>query len=750
MSNAEHIEIREEREYLEYVLSYLKIFMESAGKSKKEIDVRVAEALKRYNSDNVDQFTELTFNTLNQTYLGKKLKEAERAVKNPYFARIDFVPKDTGKSQKLYIGKMSLMEDETNDMLITDWRAPISTLYYEGRLGESSYQCADGLITGELKLKRQYEIEDGRLINVTDTDITTNDTFLKAALRASKDKRLKDIVTTIQAEQNKVIRAEPFCNLVVQGAAGGGKTTIALHRIAYLLYAYQESISPAQIMIMAPSNFFISYISDVLPDLGVDDISQSTFEDFVLSYIKFPKNTKINMIGHTEVLAQAVETGEYSSPSIESSGIKSSLKFKDLIVTYGDFILTRILPKEDFIAEGFLIMDASRIKTLFLNDYSYMPAERRLKKLFNVLEFQLKSKRGDILKFIEDSYDNKKEKLKKRMPDGDERRRLITELLDQRDEKMKSFKKNNRKALKDYMSKCTLLTPYLYYQTLFTKRVLIDTIGKNILEQYEIDLITEESIKLFKEKKLSTDDLAPILYLQFVLYGTEGLADIKQLVIDEGQDFSLFQIWVLQAVMKDAYFSVLGDLSQGIYSYKGIKQWQDVLSVYEGFERRSSFEVLYQSYRTTVEIMNRANEIIARLDEELPAARPVLRHGEPVITEKIESYGEMAEKIDKLIDDMNNKTESKNYKSMAIIVKTAKEQEEIRKMLRHKVTVITGKETEFTGGVMILPVYLAKGLEFDSVCIADESKYGDNPTDIKLLYIAVTRALHSLSVFTME
>lgn len=216
MSAHSHPEYKNEVKRLAYTLDYLKNYNSNVLKEKLRIDKEVEYGLSHYNSDNAEQFNELVINKSINESLSQKLKNLDKSLSKPYFARVDFVEEGTKIKQDLYIGKVSLMRDSDQELIIVDWRAPVATLYYEGRLGEASYQSADGEIKGEIKLKRQYAIEKAELQEIYDIDITTNDDFLQAALGSSKDNRLKDIVSTIQAEQNKVIRADMWKPLVVK------------------------------------------------------------------------------------------------------------------------------------------------------------------------------------------------------------------------------------------------------------------------------------------------------------------------------------------------------------------------------------------------------------------------------------------------------------------------------------------------------------------------------------------------------
>ena len=263
------------------------IFLEEKQKLKeilkkiKEEETTIEESLSNSNM-NYDMENIAKANVLMAQV--KKLEDIKKIKDKPYFARMDF--KENFKQlEKFYIGKISLLDNKTAYPIIVDWRAPIANLYYEGKIGPAEYECLGEKIKGEIFLKRQYIIENQKLKKYVNINVTGNDELLQNALEEKADDRLKNIVATIQDEQNKIIRADINSPLIVQGVAGSGKTTIALHRIAYLIYNYEKEFKPNEFMIIAPTKFFLNYISNILPDLGVDDVKQCTFEDFAYDVI---------------------------------------------------------------------------------------------------------------------------------------------------------------------------------------------------------------------------------------------------------------------------------------------------------------------------------------------------------------------------------------------------------------------------------------------------------------------------------
>lgn len=745
MSAINHPDYETEVSRLNYTIGYLSNYNQHIINEKSRIDKDVDYGLKHYNSDNAEQFNDLVINKVLQDSLSQKMKNIEKSLLKPYFARVDFI-ETKDKIQNLYIGKISLLKEDNHEFLILDWRSPIANLYYEGRIGKASYICPEGKVDGEIKLKRQYTIEKAALNEIYDIDITTNDDFLQACLGSSKDNRLKDIVSTIQAEQNKVIRADMWKPLIVQGAAGGGKTTIALHRIAYLLYAFENSLGPKNFMIIAPNRFFLSYISEVLPELGVENVKQTTFEDFAMEFI----GKKFNITESHQKLAFIINsTNTHDSNSIINvSKFKSSLNFKDVIENYVKIIESSFIPKEDFAVNSYVIMSAEEIRRLFLEEYKNLPMMKRINEIKKHLTNNLKRKKVSILEDIERYFDDEINDLRFTMKDSDERRRLITKAADTRDSTIESIKKNSIGLVRKYISKITPLSPLEYYKELITDRNLFYTLCKKYIDIDTINIIYQSTSDTISKGIFDLEDIAPIMYIKYLIYGLDENLNIRQTIIDEAQDFSLFQMYVLKKVLSSSSFTILGDLCQGIHYYRGTEDWMSIAN--NIFGSNCEMLTLEQSYRTTIEIMDAASSIIKSLnDPKLPPAKPVIRHGDPVTVTKFPSFEAIAEDI----KDKLSLIEKNNYKSTAIICKTLEQCQNLKKLLKgtkHKLTVLTGKEKDYTGGIVIVPSYLVKGLEFDMVIIADTSSdiYSCEELDLKLLYVAMTRALHKLLIYS--
>lgn len=749
MSALNHPDYDNEVKRLSYTLMYLKSYNEKVQKQKLQIDKGVDYGKRHFNSDNAEQYNELLINTAMQDSLYQKLKNLHKSLSKPYFARVDFLEGEGNKLQNLYIGKVSLLRDKDQKLIIVDWRAPVATLYYEGRLGKASYECPEGTVNGDIKLKRQYTIEAAELKEIYDIDITTNDDFLQAALGSSKDNRLKDIVSTIQVEQNKVIRADMWKPLIVQGAAGGGKTTIALHRIAYLLYNYENTLGPKNFMIIAPNRFFLSYISEVLPDLGVENVLQTTFEDFALNVI----NQKMKIINSFDKLSSLLDNKNLKSKknvTKDISSFKSSLNFKNLLNDYIKIIEASFIPKEDFKIDTFVLLDYGYINSLFLSDYKNLPLLKRINEIKKTLINTLKKKKNPTIKEVQLSYDKKIDDAREAMEDSPERRQLIIDLADARDSLIEKIKKESKTLVKDYTSKILFSSPLEYYMNLLTNKNLFHRLARKYLDEDMAEQVRTETLNNLNENLIEIEDLAPLMYLKYMISGLDEKLTVRHVVIDEAQDFSVFQLFVLKKLIGGNSFTILGDLCQGIYSYRGINDW---MSASESIFGKDNFSMLTleQSYRTTIEIMDAANRVIQSLgDPKLPPSKPVIRHGEEVKITERSNYKEVANEIKEKLSRLSQE----GFKSAAIICKTLEECKQIKnelESLKLDIKIITGNEDEYSGGMVIIPSYLVKGLEFDVVIIANASQeaYSSDPLDVKLLYIAMTRPLHRLYIYSV-
>lgn len=748
MSEKKHSDYEMEKERVEYTVNYIEKTLEATDTYKSIYKGNIKQAMVELDYlDSSLSYINVLINTKFMEVAEKNYDSYKRVKNKPYFARLDFKRKGESKPAKIYIGKTSLMRAEDSEMLIVDWRAPISTIYYEGRLGENSYETESGKEEGELLLKRQFTIDKGKLKSMIDIDITTTDTFLQASLDANAESKLKDIASTIQGEQNKVIRAPINKPLIVQGVAGSGKTTIALHRIAYFIYTYEETFDPENFLILAPNNLFINYISEVLPELGVERIKQNTFVDFMSSLLD--KNYKF--VSSEEKFMSLIHNKKEESDFITwSSSFKGSMDFKNIIDRYVQEIELKFVPEMDFSINGEVLISKEEIKKMFLKDLKSHPLYKRINEIKKSFNNKVKLVKKNITKDLEDFYDKKIDNIRDEVNNTEERRKKITGLIEEREEKLKELNNEIKNSVKKFISNFPNKTLYDYYEELFTEENILK-FSEETLYLENIKYLCIKSQQLLKEKSIELEDYAPLVYLKHKIFGFDKKVEINSVVIDEAQDFSLFEFYTLKEVLNTNMFTLLGDLSQGIHSYRAIKSWEEVLdNVF--YREDSNYMTLVQSYRTTIEIMLLANEVIKKLNNKgIVLAKPVIRHGNLPEIKSFINDKDLISTLDNKIKEMK----VEEYKSIAVICKTMDECTKLKKMLDIKGSIkskiLDENQLEYEAGVNIVPSYLAKGLEFDIVFIVNINEvYKEDELDIKLLYVAMTRTLHKLFVYHMD
>ncbi len=667
-----------------------------------------------------------------------KLKNLNKAISIPYFARIDFKENNSNNERKIYIGKTGILNDKY-DVIVTDWRAPIASIYYDGQLGKVKYECPDGIIKGDLSKKRVYTIENSILKDYQDIDITTNDEFLQECLNENSEARLKNIISTIQSEQNKIIRAKMSNPLIVQGVAGSGKTTVALHRIAYLVYTYEKEFNPDEFLIIAPNKFFLDYISNVLPDLGVDYVRQQTFEEFMLENID--ANFEINPINVE--LSNIVNQNGKTDLIKKSANFKSSLRFKELIDEFIDKFLKSNLPKGDFKISDIVVFNHDEVIDMFINYFKNNSINDSKKMLTAILQKRVSNIANELIDRLSEQRKSKLYNIDKNLSD-DKVKEIRLEIFKEKEYEMQQLFKGGKKLVLDYLKNFKIEKVLSIYKKIISDKILFDKYVESELYEY----ILETYKKNIKSKKVEYEDLAPLFYIQNRFLGNINNLKLEHIVIDEAQDLGEFQFYNFKEIVKpNMSMTILGDISQGIYSYKGINNWNKLNQIV--FNNKASIEYLKESYRTSMEIMNEANTIINKIvdNENIILAQPIERHGDKIEHWKIDSEDS---KISKIYEIIKTHLEA-GHINIAVITKDFDESIELHKKLTNyevDIKLISENLDKYTGGTIIIPSYLSKGLEFDSVIISDSNKYSENILDTKLLYVACTRAMHTLDIIS--
>lgn len=625
----------------------------------------------------------------------------------PYFGRLDFMENGRRDPAPLYIGKRGMDRRETGEPYIIDWRAPVASLFYSFTGGDEpvAYEAPEGTVEGEVHRKRNLQIRDRELQRVVESyvrggdNLGLSDEFLLYRLGEKKDNRLRDIVSTIQAEQDRIIRAPRHLAMIIQGAAGSGKTTVALHRLAFLLYQYQGQVNAEKMIIFAPNAMFLDYISGVLPELGVGSVRQTTFADWAL-----------DLLGDTVRLAE--RSGEDSRwfsiggerPEIDDSTpgrFKGSLAYKAWLDAELERYEAELLPDQPFEAWDRCVLPARSIREWFDVEYRHYPLAKRRERLLGRMGRWLEMQLKEI---------------------GDAKIR-------------KERAKTGKQRLKAYAKRLPEAEALAFYRTLFDR---LHTDGAAV----PADLAARTKAVL-KKGAVFAEDLAALVWIHLRFHGPGESFD--HVVLDEAQDVPPFQIALLNAMMTEPSFTILGDLAQGIHAYRGVRRWEELAEVFP--EERRAYHELRMSYRSTLEIIEFANGILPFTDTSLPPAQPVFRSGDPVEVVRLAAPGERYARLAAFIADNRDR----GMQTIAVIGRTDDHCRELAAGLAEagvQAGLIAEGQSRYGGGVSVVPVYLAKGLEFDAVIVVDADKkhYARDPQDAKLLYVACTRALHRLTL----
>lgn len=723
-----HPDFEQEQERLTYTKHYMQQLLDESKRDVKSAQENIRHAMA--DLDYLDSSLSYMNILTNARFfeMARSQKEGLEAIQQkPYFARIHF-QKDGADSEMLYIGKTSLFHRETQEPIIVDWRSPVANVYYDGRLGDIEYDVREDTFTGHLFSKRQYNIEKGELQSVRDIDLTTNDELLQEALSGKADVRLTEIVSTIQAEQNEIIRAHLKQPIIVQGAAGSGKTTIALHRISYFLYTMGEHFPAEKLMILAPSKLFMDYIADVLPELGVGQICQTTYTEYVLN----ATGIKVKLKDVNLKLSALTEQENPDEMMLWISQMKGSLSYTLLVdaflYEYEKLIANQF---EDLYIEKYCIMRGSKLRKLFLSDFAYMPLEKRLERIKTILQSHVRQKKKEILNVLNKKYEDALDKALV-VRDDAKRKAEVTKFIDERDRRIPLIEKESKTTANVYMKRFKKANIKNMYREFVTNGKLINEHATLWTAEQKDAFLRSHSMESWE-----IEDLAPLYYMHAKIKGISDKWKMRVVFIDEVQDYSVFQLAALKEGLETDMFTMVGDLAQGIHSYRALTSWEPIIELFP----RATYTTLQKSYRTTIEIMEMANSILMQMDEDLPLVEPVVRHGiDPQFHEMKMIDGN---RIVTLMDEVR----SRGHRSIALICKTTAEAKAVAKHLDDflEIQLLSDHSDIHQEKLLIVPSHLAKGLEFDAVIVvAFDNPFREHAIDRKLLYVAMTRPMHEL------
>ena len=686
----------------------LKQAKEAADKKKSEIieakkDVRENTEhgiTSLYTSDGFEALVELSqyINPVTDKIIDYEEEEhkillLEKMIKSPYFARIDFKFDDEDEFEKIYIGRSSLRKNSYQEMYVYDWRSPIASVFYRFMTGEAFYDAPCGRVTGELNLKRQYEIKNGKLEYFFDSDVQIVDEFLRQLLSQNTTAKMKAIVETIQHEQDVVIRDMENDLLMVQGVAGSGKTSIALHRAAYLMYqGLQTKLSANNIMIISPNSIFEQYISNVLPELGEDNVISSVFED-ILSALLIGRKIQ----SRNDFLENLIVNSKYKEISRNSIEFKTSSFFREILDQFLIDIPRQWIEFEDVYYEGKCVVSRQILK------------DKILGRTETPLGIKLEQLEDYILEQIFGTGKGRGHKEEKNL-------------------------------IKQEIQKFIKIDIVELYKILFSNEAYFYSLLQNSNPSQNIKNIWKYTKENLEADSLYYDDAIAIAYLYLKIYGTNKYKNIKQVVIDEAQDYYPLQYEIFNLLFSNAKFTILGDMKQTLAKKEDISFYEQIQKILN--KKKSSLIMLDKSFRCTNEILNFSLKFI----EQSSQIKSFNRNGDSpkvYIADNSEIF------IDEIVKEINL-CQEKGFQSICLICKTEKNSIYLFNKIKHKLDIqlIKNGSVSDLQGVFILPVYMSKGLEFDTVliCDADSQNYHDED-DKNLLYVACTRALHKLSLF---
>ncbi|CAI2565333.1 DNA helicase IV [Apilactobacillus kunkeei] len=688
----------------------------------------------------VDDRIETSADLQQQRGLVNKVVQSEAIIKNqletykkladsPYFGRIDIKDDGDDDTESLYIGTASFVDDNEN-FLVYDWRAPISSIYYNGTLGKVSYQTPAGKQSTDLEKKRQFQISHGEINNMFDTNETVGDEMLQSVLGQQHDEVMQNIVSTIQKEQNDIIRDTYNDLLVVQGVAGSGKTSAILQRIAFLLYHSRSSLQADQIILFSPNRLFSHYISDVLPSLGERNMRQVTLQEFIDHRLEGVK---------VQSLFDQYETEQaYTDEEKAIQSFKRSHQYMTSIENYINTVFNDDIAFQSILIDGKVFFDADVIKDIYASQPKQMkPADKFLKTKNRLIEILKKRIEVEVYKpWIDDAIDQLNSEQYHDFMEGHK----LGSFQDEDDERYfiaKQIVTEHFRKVYDALYNGSFFDPYLQYQRFMQQVVLPKDVNVDAWND-DIDGFAD-SIELHQVR---LDDAAPLLYMRDLMIGGGQNQTMQYLFVDEMQDYSIAQLIYVKHSFPQTKINLIGDSEQALF--KAVEAPQELLNkLNEAFAtKKSRLITLNRSYRSTYPITNFAKSLLPNGDEIEAFNRPgkspeiFIRHNEQ-------------ECIDALIECA--KQESKDEGTVAIVTKNLNEAKQLHQHTYNQLnpTLLADTDRSLPKGVVIMPIYLAKGLEFDSVIAWNVSK--DNyPNDdyVGTIYTIATRAMHHLTLIS--
>ncbi|MFF2092259.1 RNA polymerase recycling motor HelD [Paenibacillus sp. NPDC058174] len=783
---------RKEQERLDRVTEGLRLKIEELDPEVTGLRDQVVDIRKRFweevtvNTSTDEDFEETFYSIKQQEALLserershqqrlQRWKGMKRLLPAPYFGRIDFQESGLSLSEQIYIGVSSFVDADGLIFLVYDWRTPIASMYYDYSPGAADYNTPGGLITGDMTLKRQYQIRNGQLQNVFDTSLTIGDELLQQVLGKGADNQMKSIVATIQREQNAIIRNDNSRMLIVQGAAGSGKTSAALQRVAYLLYKHRERLKADQIVLFSPNPMFNSYVSTVLPELGEENMQQTTFQEYLAYWL----GTSLRLEDPFEQIEYVLTTEWSQQYEARLAGMqyKASENFLHALTSYAQWLGTEGMLFHGISFRDRELITAEQMKKQF---YSYDPAIRLANRVVLLQDWLLQELTSlerqeqealwvqDELDYLDhdqyaEVYNEVRKKYQRddvvfdftqqyveqygdfRNPDVGEEN-VFDFAIQQENLLRRMIAKAHFKPLRRDVKQFSFIDVRGLYVQLFSDETAYQSMtGGSEAPQHWMEICRQTKEKL-SLSGLFYEDATPFLYLKELIEGTRTNTVVRHLFIDEGQDYSPFQFAFLKRLFPRARMTVLGDFGQAIFPQATQLHEADSPLIRLYGEEDTSLIRLIRSYRSTREIVEFTKSLLP--GEEII---PFDRRGKKPAFSLTENCAERTEQMLKDLAELR----AEGFDSIAIITKTAAESREAYEALMGlgaaDLRLITKETLTFEKGTLVLPAYLAKGVEFDAVLIYDaSSRTYQRESERKLFYTACTRAMHRLLLYATK
>jgi len=727
-------QLREETDHLAKTLVFLQEQLDKGADhlvdSKREL-IKARQDMWENTAHTGRDFTKITemnqyLNGINSHALSylhtRQIQEKyTKLLESPYFGRFDLTETGSCQTDQIYIGYANAMYPLTHEVYVYDWWAPISSIFYRYELGPVSYLSPVGTITGQVSLKRQYKIRNSELQYFFDCSLCITDELLQDVLSRNSSPRMRNIVETIQRDQDLIIRDTHNQLLLVQGTAGSGKTSIALHRIAYLLYhGQQKNISSKDFLILSPNAVFSQYISGVLPELGEAAVQQYTYDEInsLLLGHRFKPEKRSAQLERLYTLNSPAEL----ELQLASADFKGSGTFKVILERCLKYYARELIPFTDASYGGIILETKQQLKNRFLNNKIELPLAKQLQRIEQML-----------LEKVRPFHRRRLERLE----------RIVT-LQPEHQLEIRSFSRllaiKEMQKFVQRLQRFTLIDYGQIYQTLFTRQEIFYKLAQGLPLPQRIQAILDLTQANLLHQEITYEDAAALGYLRIKTEGSSMFPELKHVVIDEAQDYTPLQYEIYRLLFKEANYTILGDLQQSLTGEGDKKLYETILkTLNKDFFLQISLD---KGYRSSVEITAFCQKILGRE----PAGAAFERHEQLPKAIGCLDTNQMLQAICCEIKALL----AQGYESVAVICKTHRQSQEAYAMLKELLSLhLIAPESDHPGkGVVVISSYLAKGLEFDAVLVFDATKQNYfTRLDRQLLYVASTRALHRLSYF---